>query len=58
MAQKMFLMTGATGATHRVGDRPNRFEPRAKKQRRNHYDWLTKPRAEIKRKMAKGFTKI
>jgi Transposase DDE domain len=45
-------------ATHRVADRPDRFEPRAKKQRRNHYDWLTKPRAEIKRKMAKGFTKI
>lgn len=45
-------------ATHRVADRPGRFEPRAKKQRRNHYDWLTKPRAEIKRKMAKGFTKI
>ena len=45
-------------ATHRVADRPNRFEPRAKKQRRNHYDWLTKPRAEIKRTMAKGLAKI
>lgn len=44
-------------ATHRVADRPNRFEPRAKKQRRNHYDWLTQPRAEFKRKMAKGFAK-
>ena len=43
-------------ATHRVADRPDRFEPRAKKRRRNHYDWLTKPRAEIKRKMAKGLT--
>ena len=43
-------------ATHRVADRPDRFEPRAKKRRRNHYDWLTKPRAEIKRKMAKGVT--
>ena len=41
-------------ATHRVGDRPDRFEPRQKKHRRNHYGWLTKPRAEIKRKMAKG----
>jgi len=47
-----------TVATHRVADRPNRFEPRLKKQRRNHYGWLTKPRAEIKRYMAKGFTKI
>jgi len=44
-------------ATHRVADRPNRFEPRAKKRRRNHYDWLTKPRAEMKRQMAKGVSK-
>jgi len=43
-------------ATHRVGDRPDRYEPRLKKQRRNHYDWLTEPRAEMKRKMAKGVT--
>jgi Transposase DDE domain len=45
-------------ATHRVADRPDRFEPRLKKRRRNHYGWLTKPRAEIKRKMAKGVTNI
>jgi Transposase DDE domain len=45
-------------ATHRVGDRPDRFEPRVKKHRRNHYGWLTKPRNEVKRKMAKGVTKI
>src|SRR5271165_3151764 len=44
-------------ATHRVGDRPDRYEPRVKKRRRNHYGWLTEPRAEMKRKMAKGFTK-
>jgi Transposase DDE domain len=44
-------------ATHRVGDRPDRYEPRVKKRRRNHYDWLTKPRAEMKRKMAKGVAK-
>src|SRR5262245_23378636 len=41
-------------ATHRVGDRPDRYEPRLKKRRRNNYDWLTEPRAEMKRKMAKG----
>ncbi len=41
-------------ATHRVADRPDRFEPRVKKRRRNHYGWLTKPRAELKRKMAKS----
>jgi hypothetical protein len=45
-------------ATHRVADRPDRFEPRVKKRRRNHYGWLTKPRTEIKRMMAKGVTKI
>jgi hypothetical protein len=44
-------------AKHRVGDRPDRYEPRVKKRRRNHYDWLTKPRAEMKRRMAKGVTK-
>lgn len=44
-------------ATHQVGDRPDRYEPRVKKRRRNHYGWLTEPRAEMKRKMAKGVTK-
>ena len=44
-------------ASHRVGDRPDRYEPRVKKRRRNHYGWLTKPRAEMKRKMAKGVGK-
>src|SRR5262249_23481316 len=34
-------------ATHRVADRPDRYEPRLKKRRRNHYGWLTRPRAEI-----------
>jgi hypothetical protein len=40
-------------ATHRVADRPDRYEPRVKKHRRNHYGWLTRPRAELKRLMAK-----
>jgi hypothetical protein len=44
-------------ASHRVGDRPDRYEPRLKKRRRNYYDWLTEPRAKIKRKMAKRLTK-
>src|SRR5947209_19857607 len=43
-------------ATHRVRDRPDRYEPRVKKRGRNHDGWLTKPRAEMKRKMAKGVT--
>lgn len=45
-------------ATHRVADRPDRFEPRVKKHRRNHYGWLTEPRSEVKRKMAKDLTEI
>jgi hypothetical protein len=45
-------------ATHRVADRPDRFEPRVKKHRRNHYGWLTRPRAEVKREMANGVIKI
>jgi hypothetical protein len=39
-----------------MADRPDRFEPRLKKRRQNYYDWLTKPRAQMKRKMAKGVT--
>ena len=42
--------------THRVADRPDRFEPRLKKRRKDYCGWFTKPRAEVKRKMAKGFT--
>jgi hypothetical protein len=45
-------------ATHRVADRPDRFEPRLKKRRRNHYECLTRPRSEAKRDMAKGVTRI
>jgi hypothetical protein len=45
-------------ATHRVADRPDRFEPRLKKRRRNHYGWLTRPRNEVKRDMAKGVINI
>jgi hypothetical protein len=45
-------------ATHQVADRPDRFEPRLKKQRRNHYGWLMRPRADLKRDMAKGLIEI
>jgi hypothetical protein len=45
-------------ATHRVADRPDRFEPRLIKRRRNHFECLTKPRSEVKRIMAKGATEI
>ena len=44
-------------ATHRVANRPDRFEPRKKKRRRMPYDLLTKPRAEAKLDMLKGVSK-
>jgi hypothetical protein len=40
-------------AAHRVGDRPDRFEPRMAKRRPKRYDRLTRPRAEIKLRMLK-----
>jgi hypothetical protein len=43
-------------AAHRVGNRPDRYEPRLRKRRRSQYDWLTKPRAELKRRLAKRLT--
>jgi hypothetical protein len=45
-------------ATHRVADRPDRYEPRAWKRPHKKFAYLRMPRAEIKRKMAKGVTKI
>jgi hypothetical protein len=42
---------------HRVGDRPDRFEPRLKKRRKDYCGWFNKPRAELKREMAKGVNK-
>jgi hypothetical protein len=40
-------------AAHRVADRLDRYEARVRKRRRNHYGWLTWPRAEMKRRMTK-----
>lgn len=41
-------------ARHRVADRPDRVEPRLLKRRPKNYGYLRKPRAEIKRQMAKS----
>ncbi len=43
--------------THRVADRPGRFEPRRIKRRPKHYVPLSVPRAEAKRQILKGLTK-
>ena len=40
-------------ATHRVADRPNRFEPRLRKRRPKKYDSMLQPRHVIKRMMLK-----
>lgn len=40
-------------ATHRVGDRPNRYEPRTRKRHPKSFAYLQKPRAQIKSDMAK-----
>lgn len=45
-------------ATHRVADRPDRYEPRLKKRHAKNFAYLRKPRTQIKRDMAKGITVI
>jgi hypothetical protein len=40
-------------ATHRVADRPDRFEPRLRKRRPKKYDSMLQPRHVIKSKMLK-----
>jgi hypothetical protein len=45
-------------ATHEVADRPNRYEPRMKKRHMRKFAHLSKPRAEIKRDMAKGLITV
>jgi hypothetical protein len=40
-------------ASHRVADRPDRYEPRLRKRRPKHYGFLRKPRPEAKRDLVK-----
>ena len=44
----------AAVSTHRVGDRPDRYEPRHLKRRKKRYDLLTRPRHVLKALMARG----
>jgi hypothetical protein len=44
-------LLGAIGA-HRVGDRPDRCEPRATKRRPKNYPYLTVPRAQSRARLA------
>lgn len=43
-------------ATHRVADRPDRFEPRQRKRRQKKYDRMMKPSNVLKREMLKRLT--
>ena len=43
-------------ASHRVADRPDRYEPRLRKRRPKHYGFLRKPRQQTKRAMRNGFS--
>jgi hypothetical protein len=45
-------------ATHRVADRPDRYEPRVKKRHNRKFAYLRKPRTQIKREMAQGLIVI
>jgi len=40
-------------AAHRVGHRPDRFEPRLRKRRFKKYDYMMKPRYETKLEILK-----
>src|SRR5262249_47587308 len=44
-------------ASHRVGDRPDRYEPRLQKRRGTEQHGLTKPSAKMKRTLQKGLPK-
>jgi hypothetical protein len=41
-------------ARHRVGDRPNRYEPRAVKRRAKPIAWLTVPREQARNRLARS----
>jgi hypothetical protein len=41
-------------ARHRVGDRPERYEPRVKKRRPKNYPYMQRPRAAARKRCLKG----
>jgi hypothetical protein len=50
----LYVRLLAAVASHVVGDRPDRFEPRRRKRRPKPYDRLMKPRHEAKQALRKG----
>jgi len=55
-AEKVIAAQLVSLATPRVGDRPNRIEPRAVKRRPNPIALLTKPRAEARADLLRAHT--
>ncbi len=45
----LYAVLLAAVAGHRVGDRPDRVEPRKRKRRPKHYPYLTQPRDEARK---------
>jgi hypothetical protein len=41
-------------ASHRVGDRPDRYEPRVRKRRPKEYPLMTEPREKARQRLAKA----
>lgn len=58
LRQRLYEQLLDAVAVHRVADRPNRFEPRRRKQPHKKHEYLNVPRHELKRLMAKGFREI
>jgi hypothetical protein len=54
--QELYLRLLEAVATHRVADRPDRFEPRMRKRNPRKGAMMTKPRSELKRLVRKGIT--
>jgi hypothetical protein len=57
LRRELYRQILAAIASHRVADRPDRYEPRQRKRRPKHYGFLRKPRQETKREMRKGIRK-
>ena len=56
--QQLYRQLLEAVATHRVADRPDRFEPRKRKRNPRKAEKMTRPRCELKRLMRKGVTEI
>ncbi len=50
----LYAVLLAAVASHRVGDRPDRVEPRQRQRRPKHYPYLTRPRDEARRALLTG----